>query len=82
MPKDSMYEPCQSCKHAGPGHPRWSDHCKSCVHPNVRHFNEGRIIFELDVEQRGIDNGWFNWPFNFDPAWLNSCKGYEPQGGY
>lgn len=24
----------------------------------------------------GIKNGWFNWPFNFDPVWLESCDGF------
>jgi hypothetical protein len=22
-------------------------------------------------------NGWFTWPFNFDPRWLDSCSGFE-----
>lgn len=26
---------------------------------------------------RGIKNGWFNFPFNFDPIWLLNCDGYE-----
>jgi len=26
---------------------------------------------------QGIRGGWFNWPFNFDPAWLENCDGYE-----
>lgn len=25
----------------------------------------------------GIKHGWFNWPFNFDPIWLESCDGFE-----
>ena len=25
----------------------------------------------------GIKNGWFNFPFNFDPIWLENCDGYE-----
>lgn len=27
----------------------------------------------------GISNGWFNWPWNFDPTWLENCDGYEKQ---
>jgi hypothetical protein len=27
----------------------------------------------------GIMHGWFNWPFNFDPVWLESCNGFEPK---
>lgn len=25
----------------------------------------------------GIKNGWFNWPWNFDPTWLETCDGFE-----
>jgi hypothetical protein len=25
----------------------------------------------------GIKNGWFNWPFNFDPIWLERCAKFE-----
>lgn len=25
----------------------------------------------------GIAHGWFQWPFNFDPIWLESCDGFE-----
>jgi hypothetical protein len=24
----------------------------------------------------GISRGWFNWPMNFDPAWLERCDGF------
>lgn len=26
--------------------------------------------------EHGIKNGWFNWPFNFDPTWLIKCDGF------
>jgi hypothetical protein len=25
----------------------------------------------------GKGQGWFLWPFNFDPTWLESCNGFE-----
>jgi len=25
----------------------------------------------------GIKNGWFSWPMNFDPIWLQTCSGFE-----
>ena len=25
----------------------------------------------------GISHGWFNWPMNFDPIWLEACDGFE-----
>ena len=27
--------------------------------------------------EHGIKGGWFNWPINFDPGWLNTCNGFE-----
>lgn len=27
----------------------------------------------------GIRRGWFNWPWNFDPVWLERCDGFEPK---
>jgi len=26
----------------------------------------------------GIRNGWFIWPVNFDPVWLEHCSGFTP----
>lgn len=26
---------------------------------------------------RGIQGGWFNHPWNFDPTWLVSCDGFK-----
>ena len=42
--------------------------------------NESHVIGEgLDIKgnPHGIKNGWFCWPFNFDPIWLENCDGYE-----
>lgn len=25
----------------------------------------------------GIRKGWFYWPLNFDPTWLETCDGFE-----
>ena len=27
--------------------------------------------------QHGISSGWFMWPVNFDPVWLENCDGYK-----
>lgn len=34
---------------------------------------------ELNIKgaPRGIQKGWFNWPWNFDPVWLENCNGFE-----
>ena len=34
---------------------------------------------ELNIRgnKHGIEKGWFNWPYNFDPVWLENCDGFE-----
>lgn len=27
----------------------------------------------------GIQSGWFYWPANFDPVWLENCEGFTPK---
>lgn len=36
---------------------------------------------ELNIRgnPNGIKQGWFNFPWNFDPTWLDNCDGYEPR---
>jgi len=31
----------------------------------------------VKAEPHGVRNGWFNWPYNFDPVWLLECRLYE-----
>jgi len=26
---------------------------------------------------RAAQKGWFHWPWNFDPIWLEECNKYE-----
>jgi hypothetical protein len=37
--------------------------------------------FDADIKVIGnphaIASGWFAWPFNFDPIWIESCNAYE-----
>jgi hypothetical protein len=28
----------------------------------------------------GVRNGWFLWPVNFDPVWLEQCNGFTAKG--
>ncbi len=34
--------------------------------------------FELRCDPHAVRNGWFFWPFNFDPVWLDECGGFFP----
>lgn len=31
----------------------------------------------LRANLHGIEKGWFLWPINFDPVWLENCDGYQ-----
>ncbi len=57
---------CYKCKHRGtlPG----NAHSK-CVHP------DGQAL-TIKASQHGINSGWFVWPHNFDPVWLQACDGF------
>jgi len=35
--------------------------------------------FEISAYATGIKRGWFNWPWNFDPVWLENCNAFEPK---
>lgn len=30
----------------------------------------------IKANARGVRSGWFMWPANFDPVWLESCNGF------
>ena len=37
----------------------------------------GAVALNIRANAHGIRSGWFNWPFNFDPTWLESCDGFK-----
>ena len=39
----------------------------------------GTAASDLNIRanKHGVDCGWFAWPYNFDPVWLENCDGYE-----
>lgn len=81
---------CYECKHRGnePG-----DCHSSCHHPIVLEAGLGDPLvafcfllqgggqklaeMEIEADPHGINNGWFMWPWNFDPVWLKNCGGFE-----
>lgn len=36
-----------------------------------------RKKFGIEIDNHGFHSGWANWPFNFDPIWINKCKMFE-----
>jgi len=45
-------------------------------------FGEGplapAIALNIHAAAQGIHGGWFVWPVNFDPVWLEHCDGFTP----
>jgi hypothetical protein len=84
---DDMKRPgCYECKYEG--HAVYSAHCR-CQHPMVAGQSYGAVgmaAFLCGMEplgvtgnKHGIDHGWFLWPLDFDPVWLESCEGFAPK---
>lgn len=32
---------------------------------------------KIKANPHGVKSGWFMWPFNFDPVWLENCDGFK-----
>ncbi len=83
MSKSDKVKPdCYRCKHRGsvPG-----DAHSCCEYPGNKTgildmFSNEDNIKKLNIKGslHGIRNGWFMWPVNFDPVWLENCDGFEP----
>lgn len=55
--------------------------CYKCVHrrgiPGDTHSACNNLKANAKGSEHGIKKGWFLWPFNFDPVWLESCEGFS-----
>jgi len=55
--------------------------CYKCIHrrsiPGDYHSLCLNDKADVAGNPHGIKNGWFNWPFNFDPIWLEVCHGFK-----
>jgi len=85
-----MINNCYKCIHRGtvPG-----DTHSCCNHPDLKGLdlvtaimdmidNKGTVQsvadkFQIKANPHGIKMGWFLWPINFDPIWLENCNGFE-----
>lgn len=39
-------------------------------------FQAGAKKLNIKGNPHGIKKGWFIWPVNFDPVWLENCDGF------
>lgn len=81
----SLKPNCYKCKHRADL--SYSAHSE-CKHPLLSETDRllaamtivaGHRIPHTNVSgsAHGIRNGWFMWPLNYDPVWLESCDMFE-----
>ena len=56
--------------------------CYKCIHRRSIPGDAHSMCVKPDSEVRGnlngIRNGWFHYPINFDPIWIeNECRNFE-----
>lgn len=55
--------------------------CYNCIFrndlPGNAHSSCSNHYAKVTGNEHGKRNGWFFWPYNFDPVWLESCTGFE-----
>jgi hypothetical protein len=55
--------------------------CYECVHRlsliGDAHSKCNNRKAKVTGNIHGIRSGWFMWPMNFDPVWLESCDGFS-----
>ena len=39
--------------------------------------NTNEKVIEVVGNWHGVRSGWFTWPFDFDPCWLEACSLFE-----
>jgi hypothetical protein len=37
----------------------------------------GGYAGKIQGHPHGVQNGWFNWPLDFDPTWVKGCYYFE-----
>jgi hypothetical protein len=55
--------------------------CYKCVHrrklPGDAHSRCNNHKAKVSGNTHGIRHGWFMWPLNFDPIWLETCDSFS-----
>lgn len=55
--------------------------CYKCIHrrdvPGDCHSSCVNENCKVTCMRYGYNQGWFLFPYNFDPVWLTSCDGFE-----
>jgi hypothetical protein len=56
--------------------------CYKCIHrrtiPGDAHIRcNNMVATNVTGNAHGTSLGWFRWPLNFDPTWLETCDGFS-----
>lgn len=67
---------CYTCKHRGtlPGDAHST--CKQALYEYSNRNPDLTINIRVSLDPYGVSKGWANWPFNFDPLWVDDCNSY------
>lgn len=41
---------------------------------------KGTKTLRIEANVVGVKNGWFYFPHNYDPIWLENCEGFRAKG--
>lgn len=55
-------------------------HCRPTTTPNNCHmqcFHSSTRDLSITGMEYGHKNGWFDWPYCYDPVWLIECNGFS-----
>ena len=63
---------CYKCKWSKPI--PGSEHLQ-CVNPRLS--VDSNHILTVKISSYGFKRGWANFPYDFDPIWIESCDGFE-----
>lgn len=63
------------CVHPAIG-PQDSNEFGAMVQMMAGHFRKAATDLHVTGHPHGVRSGWFMWPANFDPTWLQSCDGF------
>ena len=51
----------------------------SAVGMSVTGCTQASAKLKIQLDPTGVNGGWANWPFNFDPRWILRCKGFKAE---
>lgn len=77
MRSDPSSPLCYRCKFRGTVPGSAHSTCRRANSEDVLYLVLGSSSLNIKGNPHGIKSGWFLWPLDFDPVWLENCDGFE-----